>query len=204
MYSQNDALLVIDLQPDFMPGGALPVAGGDEIVSPIVEMVRQSPGTVVYTQDWHPARHKSFASSHEGKKPYDEITMYGKPQTLWPDHCVSGTPGAELAAALPRGAASLILRKGMDPAVDSYSAFNENYGPNGVRRSTGLLGMLLERGVRRVFICGLARDFCVLWSAQDSGMVVPTFVIWDLTRAVFPANDDETRTAMRRASVNVV
>ena len=129
--------------------------------------------------------------------------MYGHPQTLWPDHCVQGTPGAQLHEGLPLHHASVIVRKGSDPAVDSYSAFHENYGPNRIRKSTGLLGMLLERGVRRVFICGLARDFCVLWSAQDCGMTVPTFVLWGLTRSVFPENDAVTEQAFRRASVSV-
>lgn len=201
-YGQNDALLVIDLQPDFMEGGALPVAGGGGIVTPILDLMGEF-GCVVATQDWHPLDHVSFAERHEGKKPFDTIELYGKQQTLWPRHCVQTSYGASIPQRL-MSRADLVIRKGADPLVDSYSAFNENYGPNGVRRSTGLLGMLLERGVRRVFICGLARDYCVLWSAQDCGMVLPTFVLWDLTRAVFPANDDETRTAMRRASVTVV
>lgn len=181
-YGKSDCLLVVDLQPDFMPGGALAVAGGDEIVEPILNLM-DSFGTVVATQDWHPKGHASFAST-------------------WPVHCVQGTDGARLPDRL-MNRADLILRKGANPEVDSYSAFHENKGPGGSRASTGLLGFLLERVVRRVFVCGLARDYCVLWSALDASPTLPTFFLWDLTRAVDPSNDGDIEHQLRRASVQI-
>lgn len=196
----QDALLVIDLQPDFMPGGALAVAEGDQVVPPIVALLSRF-HTVVATQDWHPPGHRSFASSH-GAAPYTVVPMYGAPQTLWPDHCVQGTVGAALHRDLPQEPLDLILRKGMDPAVDSYSAFRENLDPSGGRRTTGLAPLLKARGVRRVFLCGLARDFCVAWSAIDAvAEGLEAVVLWDLTRAVFPDKDDDTARALREAGV---
>lgn len=201
----TDALLVIDMQPDFMPGGALPVAEGDQLPQRVGAIMPRF-STVVATQDWHPADHLSFASSHEGRKPYNQIEMYGHPQTLWPDHCVQGTPGAVLHGGLPRHAISLILRKGANPAVDSYSAFYENYGPDKKRGATGLMGFLFERRVRRVFVCGLARDFCVKWTAEDASRngALKTIVLWNLTRAVFPENDTQTEAEMKDAFVQIL
>jgi nicotinamidase/pyrazinamidase len=182
----TDALLVIDVQPDFMPGGALPVADGDAVVRPIAALLGRF-RTVVATQDWHPAGHRSFASSHPGRAPYDTVTLHGEAQTLWPDHCVQGTPGAALHHDLPHHALSLILRKGTDHQVDSYSAFRENVGPDRRRAPTGLTGWLRERGISRVFACGLARDFCVRWSAEDAADAGFSVVFLDdLTRSVFP------------------
>lgn len=200
---KGDALIVIDMQPDFMPGGALAIAGGDEIVKPIAELIPQFE-TVVFTQDWHPKGHISFASSHKDKKPFEIITLYGQPQMLWPDHCVQGTPMAQIHKDLPLEMASIILRKGMNPGIDSYSAFQENYGPGGRRAYTGLMGMLLEKVVRRIIIVGLARDYCVLWSAQDIGMTIPTTVVWDLTRAVDPSKDEATEMLFRKANVALI
>ncbi len=200
----RDALIVIDVQPDFMPGGGLPVEGGDEIVGGIASLFPRF-ATVVATQDWHPRGHKSFASSHPGQQPFDEIPLHGAQQTLWPDHCVQGTPGAALHGALPLAAFSLILRKGADPEVDSYSAFRENHGPDLKRAPTGLGGFLRERGIWRVFLCGLARDVCVRWSAQDAVAAgFKTVVIDELTRSVHPNRADETSQAFERAGVKLL
>lgn len=199
---KNDMLLIIDLQKDFMEGGALAVEGGLALQKPILSLMREFE-LVVATQDWHPAGHRSFASSHEGQKPFNEVMLNGHPQTLWPDHCVQGSFGASLPAEL-MDKADLILRKGTSRYVDSYSAFRENYGLDGQRQYTGLLGWACERRVRRIVTVGLARDYCVLWSAQDSGMTIPTTVLWELTRAVVPANDAETLMAMRKANIEVV
>jgi nicotinamidase/pyrazinamidase len=185
--SGSDALIVVDLQPDFMPGGALAVAGGDEVAPPIGRLARRF-ATVVATQDWHPRGHVSFASTH-GKTPFATIELYGGKQVLWPDHCVAGTPGAALHRALPDELVTLILRKGMRREVDSYSAFRENRGPDGARPLTGLKAWLEERGVTRLFVCGLARDFCVAATAVDGtagGFTV--IVVDDLTRAVDPGS----------------
>jgi nicotinamidase/pyrazinamidase len=159
----DSALVVIDAQNDFCPGGALAVAEGDQIV-PVANRLAERFAHVLLTQDWHPRGHVSFASSHPGRKPYDTITLpYGE-QVLWPDHCVPGTPGAEFHPALDTRKAALIVRKGHDPAVDSYSALYENDH----RTTTGLAGYLRERGLRRLFLAGLATDFCVQYSALDA------------------------------------
>lgn len=199
----SDALLVIDMQYDFLPGGALAVTDGDKIVKPIANLMPQF-GTVILSQCWHPKGHISFASSHKDKKPFDEIQIHNKPHTLWPDHCIQGTAGAQIHKDLPLDCATVILRKGTNPLIDSYSAFEENYGPGGKRNSTGLMGMLLERVVRRVIVVGLARDYCVLWSAQSIAMVIPTVVLWDLTKPVNPDNSKELELSFRRATVSIV
>ncbi len=159
----SDVLLAVDVQNDFCPGGRLPVPRGDEVVGPVNRLIQRF-DHVVLTQDWHPPGHASFASSHPGANPYDQIDMPYGSQTLWPDHCVQGTAGAEFHPALATTKAELILRKGFHPAIDSYSAFVENDR----RTSTGLAAYLRERGFRRVFLAGLAFDFCVLWSAEDA------------------------------------
>lgn len=161
--SERDVLLVVDVQNDFCPGGALAVAGGDEIVPLVNEMIARFEH-VVLTQDWHPQGHSSFASQHSGKNPFETVTMpYGE-QTLWPDHCVQGSAGAAFHSGLDLPHAELIVRKGFRPAIDSYSAFFEN----DLRTPTGLGGYLRERGLRRVFLAGLATDFCVRFSAIDA------------------------------------
>jgi nicotinamidase/pyrazinamidase len=199
----RDALLVIDLQPDFMPDGALAVAEGDRIVSPIAAFMTRFT-TIVATQDWHPRGHRSFASSHPGRAAYDTVPLHGAPQTLWPDHCVQGTPGAALHADLPLGGVALILRKGMHPHVDSYSAFRENHGPGGVRAATGLGAFLRERGVARVFVCGLARDFCVKWTLEDAVAAgFAAVLVDDLTRSVFPADAAQVTLALGRSGVAI-
>ncbi|HEX4409698.1 MAG TPA: bifunctional nicotinamidase/pyrazinamidase [Xanthobacteraceae bacterium] len=159
----DDALIVVDIQNDFCPGGALAVPHGDDVVA-IVNRLAGMFAHVVLTQDWHPRGHLSFASSHPGKKPFDSITVSYGPQVLWPDHCVQQTPGAEFHRDLKIPQANLVLRKGMNPEIDSYSAFYENDR----KTPTGLSGCLRERGVRRVFVAGLAFDFCVRYSAEDA------------------------------------
>jgi nicotinamidase/pyrazinamidase len=184
---RRDALIVVDLQPDFMPGGALAVAEGDQVVAPIGRLARQF-STVVATQDWHPRSHVSFASTH-GRPPFTQLQLYGGVQMLWPDHCVAGSPGAALHRGLPDELVTLILRKGTRPEVDSYSGFRENVGPDGQRPATGLAAWLHERGVARLFMCGLARDYCVRATAvdgADAGFAVQ--LLDDLTRAVNPSS----------------
>jgi nicotinamidase/pyrazinamidase len=157
------ALIVIDLQIDFCPGGALAVAGGDEVV-PVVNALMEGFATVVLTQDWHPAGHASFASSHAGAAPFQSVVMPYGDQTLWPDHCVQGTPGAAFHPGLRTDPAALVLRKGMNRAIDSYSAFFENDRAT----PTGLAGWLRDRGVSAITFAGLATDYCVAWSALDA------------------------------------
>lgn len=199
----SDALLLVDLQPDFMPGGALAVAGGDEVVAPAAALARRF-RTVVATQDWHPRGHVSFASTHRGRQPYETVALPHGEQVLWPDHCVQGSRGAALHSGVPDEALTLILRKGTRREVDSYSAFRENVGPDGGRPTTGLGAWLAARGVRRVFVCGLARDFCVRWSAEDAAAEgFETLVVDDLTRAVFPDRMPETDAALARAGVRL-
>ena len=156
------ALIVIDVQNDFCPGGALAVAGGDEIVAPINAKMDEF-DAVILTQDWHPAGHSSFASSHTGKAPFEMIEMPYGPQVLWPDHCIQGSHGAAFHPAL-RTDGDLILRKGFRPAIDSYSAFFENDH----KTPTGLKGYLDTRGIDRLTLVGLATDFCVHYSAVDA------------------------------------
>ncbi len=159
----RDLLLVIDVQNDFCTGGNLAVAGGEEVV-PIINRLGEKFANVVITQDWHPAGHSSFASSHEGLEPFSEITMPYGAQTLWPDHCIQGSHGAELHSDLNIPHASMIVRKGYRKEIDSYSAFFENDHTT----PTGLTGYLRERGFERVYCVGLALDFCVRFSAVDA------------------------------------
>ena len=197
----HDALLVIDLQPDFMPGGALAVAQGDQVVAPIAALLPRFQ-TVVATQDWHPVGHISFAGQH-GLQPFSTIPLYGGEQTLWPAHCVQGSAGARLHAELPTDGLSVLLRKGTHLDTDSYSAFRENLGPGGQRRTTGLGALLKARGIQRVFVCGLARDYCVQWTAVDAaaeGFAV--VVLDDLCRAVWPEGAAQTDAAFAAAGVH--
>ena len=177
---ESDVLLVVDIQNDFCPGGALAVPRGDEVVEPINRLAGRF-RHVVLTQDWHAPGHLSFASSHPGRKPFDTIMMpYGR-QELWPDHCVQETPGAEFRKDLRIPHAELVLRKGYRRSIDSYSAFRENDRTT----ATGLAGYLRERGLGRVFLAGLAFDFCVRYSAEDAqreGFVVA--VVEDCCRAI--------------------
>lgn len=178
--SESDVLLIVDVQNDFCRGGALEVPDGDEVVAPINRLAERF-RHVVLTQDWHPAGHLSFASSHPGRKPLDTIIVAYGPQILWPDHCVQGTFGAEFHAALQVPHAELVLRKGYDRAIDSYSAFYENDHLT----PTGLAGYLRERGLTRVFIAGLAFDFCVRYSAEDACRVgLGAVIVEDACRGI--------------------
>ena len=191
--TDSDVLLAVDPQNDFCPGGKLAVPRGDEVV-PLLNRLAEKFAHVVLTQDWHPAGHMSFASSHPGKKPFETITVAYGPQVLWPDHCIQGTPGAEFHEDLDIPGAELIVRKGFRRAIDSYSAFFENDH----RTPTGLAGYLRERGLRRVFLAGLALDFCVGWSAEDAhrhGFEV--VVVEDACRAI----DVDGSLAATRASL---
>jgi len=176
----NEAIIVIDVQNDFCPGGALAVEGGDEIVAPINALVPDY-AVRVFTQDWHPDGHSSFASSHDGKEPFSVTEMAYGPQVLWPDHCIIGSHGAEFHPRLVTRPADLILRKGFRPAIDSYSAFFENDHTT----PTGLEGYLRTRGVDTITLVGLATDYCVNFSAVDAAKLgFKVTVIESLCRAI--------------------
>jgi len=172
----RDVLLIIDVQNDFCPGGALAVPDGDAIV-PAVNRLARSFAHVILTQDWHPPGHASFASSHPGKRPFDAIEVSYGTQILWPDHCVQGTQGASFHPELDVSHAELVVRKGFRSAIDSYSAFRENDRLT----PTGLAGYLRERGLERITMCGLATDFCVAFSAIDGRAA--GFAVTVVTRA---------------------
>ena len=194
----DDVLLIIDVQNDFCPGGALAVADGDAVVQVINRLAGRF-DHVVLTQDWHPSGHSSFATSHPGSAAFESIAMpYGQ-QTLWPDHCVQGTPGAAFHPDLQTERAELVIRKGFRNAIDSYSAFYENDR----RTPTGLAGYLRERGLRRVFLAGLATDFCVHYSAVDARRLgFDTVLIEDGCRAIDLAGSlDAAFAAMSAAGV---
>lgn len=205
--AESDALIIVDPQMDFCPGGRLAVAGGDEIMAGIDALALRF-RLVVITQDWHPQSHSSFASSHSGRRPFDTISMpYGE-QVLWPDHCIQGTAGAEfhpdVHGAIDR--ADLIIRKGCNPQVDSYSAFYENDRTT----KTGLAGYLRDKQVRRCVFVGLAYDFCVAWSALDARREgFEAVILKDHTRAIgMPLGSgttiDEAEARFRAAEVRVV
>ena len=192
----NDLLLIIDVQNDFCPGGALAVADGDTVV-PVINRLAGRFDHVVLTQDWHPAGHSSFATSHPGSVAFEAIDMpYGR-QTLWPDHCVQGTFGAAFHPQLPTDRAELVIRKGFRPAIDSYSAFYENDR----RTPTGLAGYLQERGLRRIFLVGIATDFCVRYSAVDARRLGFTTVLIEVAcRAIDLAGSLEAAWAEMNAA----
>ncbi len=197
----GSALIVIDVQNDFCPGGALAVPQGDAIIPAVNRLIALS-DLVVLTQDWHPKGHGSFASSHAGRQPFETITVAYGPQTLWPDHCVRGTSGAAFHASLDATPAALVVRKGMRPAVDSYSAFFENDR----RTATGLDGWLRSRGVDRVLLCGLAYDFCVAYSALDAARLgFATAVVEDACAAIdLDGSRAAQQKAMRAAGVSLM
>ena len=198
MIQPTDALLVVDLQNDFCPGGALEIAGGDEIV-PAVNSLAQRFAHVLLTQDWHPPGHISFASAHPNARPYQTIAAPYGAQTLWPDHCVQNSRGAEFHPGLDIPHAELVLRKGFHRGIDSYSAFLENDHIT----PTGLAGYLRERGLTRLFLCGLAYDFCVRYSAIDgTSQDFECLVIEDATRAVkLPGSIEATKQAFAEAGI---
>ena len=197
---QHDALLVIDVQNDFCPGGALAVSGGDQVVD-IINTVAQSFQTIVLTQDWHPAGHASFASHHKAE-PFSTTTLHYGEQTLWPDHCVQGSDGAEFHSRLHTDNASLIIRKGMHPGIDSYSGFFENDQAT----STGLSGYLKQLGIKRVFCAGLAFDYCVRFTAEDAVKEsFETVVIEDACRAInMDGSADAARESFLKAGVSLI
>jgi nicotinamidase/pyrazinamidase len=177
---RDTALIVVDVQNDFCPGGALAVPGGDEVVEPINRLIERFEN-VILTQDWHPVSHSSFASSHEGQSPFASVDMHYGAQTLWPDHCVQGTKGAEFHERLAWQKAQLILRKGFRSPIDSYSAFFENDRTT----PTGLAGYLRERGLTRLVLAGLATDYCVAYSALDAARLgFAATVVTDASRAI--------------------
>ena len=176
----KNVLIIIDVQNDFCPGGQLAVPDGDSVIAPIHKIAPLFQH-IILTQDWHPAGHSSFASSHPGMKPFEEIKLDNRTQTLWPEHCVQGSKGAEFHPALHLPQAELILRKGFRPRIDSYSGFFENDRLT----PTGLAGYLLERNLINVFFAGLAYDFCVGYSALDARrLALPAVVIRDACRAI--------------------
>jgi nicotinamidase/pyrazinamidase len=197
------ALILVDIQNDFLPGGALAVPHGDEVI-PVANRVSPRFELVVATQDWHPRDHGSFAANHPGKKVGDVIDLHGLPQVLWPVHCVQGTAGAALAPALDVSRVRKVFQKGTDPAIDSYSGFFDN----GHRRSTGLADYLREQGVTEVFVMGLATDYCVKFTALDAVQRagLKTTLIEDGCRGVNlrPGDSDAAVAEMRAAGVHVL
>jgi nicotinamidase/pyrazinamidase len=197
-----DALLVVDIQNDFLPGGALAVSDGDQVI-PVVNRLAGCFHLLLATQDWHPANHGSFAANHPDRRPGELIDLNGIMQVLWPVHCVQGSPGAAFSAQLQTECFSKIFRKGIDPGIDSYSGFFDN----GRRRSTGLSEYLREKNVNELFICGLATDYCVKFSALDSvHSGLRTHVIEDACRGVNlqPGDSAAAITEMRKLGVSIV
>ncbi len=195
-----DALLIVDVQYDFLPGGALAVPDGD-LVIPVINKLQKDFPLIVATQDWHPADHGSFASAHEGKKPFDKTTLGGLEQILWPDHCVQGTRGAELADDLHMNAVESIFRKGLDPAIDSYSGFFDN----GRKKSTGLADYLRGKGIKTVYITGLAGDFCVAFTALDAiDEGFETFLVEDATRPIDPDGFESMKTSIQNKGGKII
>lgn len=197
-----DCLILVDLQNDFLPGGALAVPEGDVII-PIINQLQTRFPLVVATQDWHPPHHLSFAANHPGQAIYDQIDLHGLPQTLWPVHCVQGSAGAQLTAALARERIARIFPKGTDPGIDSYSGFFDN----GRRKGTGLDEWLKDKGVRAVYVCGLATDYCVKFTALDAVQLgLKTYLIEDASRGVNlrPQDVAEAIREMKEAGVTVL
>ena len=196
----RNALILVDLQNDFCPGGALPVPEGDRVIAVVNRLVLRF-DLVVATQDWHPAAHSSFAANHPGRNVGDVIELGGLPQVLWPVHCVQGTPGAEFHPALDRTRSAAVFQKGTDPAVDSYSGFFDN----GRRKATGLEDFLRGRQVAEVFVCGLATDFCVKATALDAaGLGFRTHLIEDACRGVELKPGDVARAVAEMRAAGVV
>lgn len=174
------ALLLIDLQNDFLEGGSLAVPKGSEVI-PIVNQIQSRFDLIVATQDWHPANHKSFASNHKGRKVFEKIDLNGLEQVLWPEHCIQGTVGAELSDQLDARPIEVIFRKGVDPEIDSYSGFYDN----GHRRSTAMSAYLKDKGVKQLYVAGLAADYCVYYSVLDAiAEGFDTYLIENATRAI--------------------
>lgn len=184
-----NALIIVDIQNDFTEGGALAVPDGNSII-PVVNRLQEKFDIVVATQDWHPAGHKSFASNHDGRKPFEQISLHGLDQVLWPDHCIQGTNGAAFHPDLNTNRVEAVFRKGMDSEIDSYSGFYDN----GHRKNTGLAGYLRDRKVTKVFVCGLAADYCVYFTAKDAlAEGFDASIIEDATRAIDKTGFENTK-----------
>jgi nicotinamidase/pyrazinamidase len=193
-------LIIIDVQNDFMPGGPLEVPDGNQIV-PVINIIQDNYDLVLATQDWHPLNHKSFASSHFGTKPFDRMVLDDHLQTLWPDHCVQGTTGAEIDRGIRSDKIAAIFRKGMDTEVDSYSAFFDNNH----QLSTGLSGYLKEKAVTDIHFCGLAADICVYYSILDS--ILEGFsatLVEDASRPIYPDKFDDIKCELAKQGVRII
>jgi nicotinamidase/pyrazinamidase len=193
-------LIIIDMQNDFMPGGPLEVPDGNQIV-PVINRIQDNYDLVLATQDWHPLNHKSFASSHFGTKPFDRMVLGDHLQTLWPDHCVQGTTGAEIDRGIRSDKIAAIFRKGMNTEVDSYSAFFDNNH----QLSTGLSGYLKEKGVTDIHFCGLAADICVYYSILDS--ILEGFsatLVEDASRPIYPDKFDDIKCELAKQGVRII
>ncbi|UGU18280.1 bifunctional nicotinamidase/pyrazinamidase [Sinomicrobium kalidii] len=194
------ALLVVDVQNDFLPGGSLAVPHGDEVI-PVINALQSRFDLVVATQDWHPGGHLSFASAHPGKNPFEITDLYGLEQVLWPDHCVQGSEGAEFAAALEKNRIAAIFRKGMHPEVDSYSGFFDN----GRRYATGLTSYLREMNVTEVYVGGLAADYCVYYTAKDAAIEgFETHYITNATRHIASDSYEKAISDLREIGVHLI
>ena len=188
------ALIIVDIQYDFLPGGALAVAGGDAVI-PVINHAQTDYDLIVATQDWHPANHQSFASAHTGHKPFETVDLHGLEQVLWPDHCIQDSAGSRLSDQLDTHRIEAIFRKGTDPTIDSYSGFFDN----GKRKRTGLAGYLLDRRVNAVSVCGLAADYCVYFTAMDAlDLGFETHILESAVRPIDPLAYAEKRTAFVR------
>ncbi len=204
--NSNDSLLIIDMQYDFMPGGALPVEEGDQIIDDInlvAEIFKDNNGIVVLTQDWHPKNHKSFASSYPGKNPGDEFQSEGIGPIIWSDHCVQGTQGAKFHEKLKTDLANVIIRKGYNINVDSYSGFIEN----DKKSETGLAGLLKSLNIKRIFICGLALDYCCYFTAIDGiDFGFEVYFLVNLTKGIDlpPGNISSSLENMRNKDIKFV
>lgn len=194
------ALIVVDIQNDFLQGGSLAVQGGNEII-PVINSIQEKFDLVVATQDWHPKGHKSFASQHSNKSVYDKIDLNGIEQVLWPDHCVQGTVGAEISSELNQNKIEAIFRKGMNTIIDSYSGFYDN----GKLKCTGLGDFLKGRGVKEIFVCGLAADYCVYFTAKDAlELGFTSTIIENATKAIDLSNFENIKRNFIQSGGNII
>lgn len=194
------ALIVVDIQNDFLQGGSLAVQGGNEII-PIINSIQEKFDLVVATQDWHPKGHKSFASQHSNKSVYDKIDLNGIEQVLWPDHCVQGTVGAEISSELNQNKIEAIFRKGMNTTIDSYSGFYDN----GKLKCTGLGDFLKGRGVKEIFVCGLAADYCVYFTAKDAlELGFTSTIIENATKAIDVSSFENIKRNFKQNGGNII
>lgn len=194
------ALILVDIQNDFLPGGSLAVPEGDTII-PTVNQLQPQFDLVVATQDWHPSNHLSFASNHDDLKPFDMIDLFGIKQVLWPDHCIQGSKGSQFSETLDMNAVSAIFRKGMDPKTDSYSGFFDN----GRRHHTGLSAYLKSKGIKQVYVCGLAADYCVYYTAKDAQSEgFETYFISDATKAIAQETLDFALKDLKQHQVKII